>query len=255
MVEGRNLIAMDSDGTSDPYVLIEVGKTKQKTKMINNSLNPVWDIGSTPEKFSFSDRKLGSTEEVVFKCMDWDRFSADGTIFRKLTVAADRASDRMGYVSFKIKDLKDGVLRDDWFALKPQKRGDPVSGDLHLRLQIKIFDNKGVEQKKRHSDLWKAVKKSDLPTFTTLLAADKNGDIFNERGDGEKNIFHVAVSKSTFSEDSIILLRNLIRHEKADVFSFAFPLSSLCSLQFVTSLEILRFMTSAKTSGIFLANL
>lgn len=77
VVEGRNLVAMDSDGFSDPYVIVQVGSHKSvsstfsfttlnvsiflcdsffrfKTKTIIQTLNPVWDIGSTPEKFIFS---------------------------------------------------------------------------------------------------------------------------------------------------------------------------------------------------------
>eukprot|EP01128_Nolandella_sp_AFSM9_P000684 TRINITY_DN10825_c0_g1_i1.p1 TRINITY_DN10825_c0_g1~~TRINITY_DN10825_c0_g1_i1.p1 ORF type:complete len:823 (-),score=218.56 TRINITY_DN10825_c0_g1_i1:212-2566(-) len=208
VVEGRNLVSMDSDGTSDPYVVIEVGKHKQKTKTINNTLNPVWDIGSSPEKFTFSSKKFKDQAQVVIKCMDWDRFSSD---------------DRMGYVSFKLDDLQDGKLRDDWFVLKPLKRGDPVSGELHLRVQIvnpndvPAAGGEAEVVKPTHSPLWKAVKLSDLATFQDHLSKDKEGKIFTEKGKGGKTIFHVAVSKSTFSEDSIHILKTLLRHPKANL--------------------------------------
>jgi len=43
----------------------------------------------------------------------------------------------MGMIVFKLSELDDGVARDDWFPLKPQKKGDPVSGELHLRIHYR----------------------------------------------------------------------------------------------------------------------
>jgi Ca2+-dependent lipid-binding protein len=40
VVEGSDLIAMDDDGTSDPYVIVLVGKEKFRTKIIRDTLNP-----------------------------------------------------------------------------------------------------------------------------------------------------------------------------------------------------------------------
>ena len=39
----RNLEAMDSNGTSDPYAVIQVGKEKKKTKVIKKELAPEWN--------------------------------------------------------------------------------------------------------------------------------------------------------------------------------------------------------------------
>ena len=49
IVNGINLPAMDTGGTSDPYCRLEVGNQAVKSKTIHKTLNPNWN-----ETFTFN---------------------------------------------------------------------------------------------------------------------------------------------------------------------------------------------------------
>lgn len=55
VVEGRELVAMDDDGFSDPYVIVNYGSKTKRTKVLRSTLNPKWRIGSQSEKFKLSE--------------------------------------------------------------------------------------------------------------------------------------------------------------------------------------------------------
>ncbi|KAI8542902.1 hypothetical protein RHMOL_Rhmol08G0175700 [Rhododendron molle] len=50
LIEARDLIAADIRGTSDPYVKLQYGNTKRRTKVMYKTLNPRWD-----QTFEFPD--------------------------------------------------------------------------------------------------------------------------------------------------------------------------------------------------------
>jgi len=70
VIEAKNLPPTDPNGLSDPYVRLQLGKHRFRTKVIKKSLNPKWN-----EEFSFRVDDLN--EELVISVMDEDKFFND----------------------------------------------------------------------------------------------------------------------------------------------------------------------------------
>jgi Ca2+-dependent lipid-binding protein len=70
VVEARDLKAMDMDGTSDPYVVLQIEDQKIETNYKKGTLNPVWN-----ESFTFDI--VHGNEPLKIAIMDKDTFGND----------------------------------------------------------------------------------------------------------------------------------------------------------------------------------
>lgn len=71
VIRGTNLVATDLlNSTSDPYVMVSLGKQTVKTRTVKRSLNPEWDDELTVGVPS-------PTVQLKVEVMDKDRFSKD----------------------------------------------------------------------------------------------------------------------------------------------------------------------------------
>jgi Ca2+-dependent lipid-binding protein len=103
VIEAKNLPPMDPNGLSDPYVRLQLGKQRFRTKVIKKNLNPKWD-----EEFSFKVDDL--KEELLISVMDEDKFLIDDFV-GQLKVPMSLVFDE------EIKSL--GTA---WYSLQPKSK-------------------------------------------------------------------------------------------------------------------------------------
>lgn len=112
----------------------------------------------------------------------------------------------MGQVIIPISDLVNGKVKDDWFTLVPQKPGDPVSGELHLKLQL---IDKSKSKKKlaiATNPLAKPILDCDYNKVDELLSEGKvNVNMQDEHG---VTALHMACTRDVWNEGAVqVLLR------------------------------------------------
>lgn len=102
VIEAKNLVGLDSNGLSELYVRLKLGKQKFRTKVIKKNMNPNWD-----EQFCFWVDDL--KESLVISVKDDDKFINNHLVGRlKLPIS----------LVFE-EDIKS--LGNAWYILKPKK--------------------------------------------------------------------------------------------------------------------------------------
>ena len=70
MVRARDLLNVDSFGASDPFVRVLFREKKQKTKVIENELNPEWNETLT---YELDGKALSSDETIEVSVLDHEK--------------------------------------------------------------------------------------------------------------------------------------------------------------------------------------
>jgi len=149
LIEAKQLLPMDANGKSDPFVQVTIGKNVQKSQTIPNTLNPQWN-----EKFTMPVTNP-DTDTIKF-----DVFDSDVT----------KASDPLGSAQMPLTSLKEG-RQDFWLPLQGKKS----SGSIHVSLTPINFGITGGASTGKAPDA--AVPRADTNTVTSTMPPAPGGSV------------------------------------------------------------------------------
>lgn len=103
VIEARNIPPTDTNGLSDPYVRLQLGKQKFRTKVMKKNLNPTWG-----EEFCLKVEDL--KDELVISVLDEDKYFNDDFV------------GQLRVPVWQVFDAENKSLGTTWYSLQPKAK-------------------------------------------------------------------------------------------------------------------------------------
>ncbi|KAF1971035.1 phosphatidylserine decarboxylase proenzyme [Bimuria novae-zelandiae CBS 107.79] len=147
VLKGRNLAAKDRSGTSDPYLVLNVGDAREATPPINKTLNPEWN--------TTLDLPIVGMQSMLLEacCWDKDRFG----------------KDYMGEFDVILDDLfqnAQAVQEPKWFPLESRRTGKKkavVTGEIQIQFSLVDTSNPNASNDQLIQKLMQFVAQTPSP--------------------------------------------------------------------------------------------
>jgi hypothetical protein len=124
VVKGLSLIAKDMGGTSDPFVEVHFNQQKLKTKVVKQTVNPLWN-----ETLKFELGKGVPTPVMTLVVYDEDKGFFMGT-----------SAEYMGSCDITLDGLGFDEVKQEWhdlkFDAKYQKKEETITGRLMVKVKM-----------------------------------------------------------------------------------------------------------------------
>ncbi|KAI9786990.1 MAG: hypothetical protein M1816_007741 [Peltula sp. TS41687] len=114
VVRARNLAAKDKSGTSDPYLVVNLGDARSVTHVVTKTLNPEWNT-------SFELPIVGE-QSLLLECVCWDRDRFGKDYLGEFDVTLDEV--------FSNGEI---VQQPRWYTLKSKRKTTKISGEVELQ--------------------------------------------------------------------------------------------------------------------------
>ncbi|KAJ1282797.1 hypothetical protein BS78_03G079300 [Paspalum vaginatum] len=151
IIEGRDLVAADLRGTSDPYVRVQYGNKKKRTKVIYKTLSPQWN-----QTFEFPE----TGEPLILHVKDHNAVLPTASI---------------GHCTVEYSMLSPNQPAEKWIPLQGVK-----NGEIHVRIarRVPVSDSEkktmlGIDPSGKGHQISTQMRDS-LKKFTGLI--DEGGD-------------------------------------------------------------------------------
>ncbi|CAL4067793.1 unnamed protein product [Meganyctiphanes norvegica] len=216
IIEAKNLIPMDANGLSDPYVKVKIltdkdKNQKKKTKIVKSTLNPTWN-----ETLQFDITSENQNKRLLIQVWDWDKITQN---------------DFMGCFSFNISDIINKPVHG-WYKLLSEREGrsfntpclpeDTDLIELKKKLQRTSSYTETPTTKSSHE-----MNKEDFK-FLKLLGRGSFGKVLMaERIGGDNELYAIKILKKenviqNYDVDGCVAEKNVLSLENKPPFLVKF---------------------------------